>query len=484
MNRKAAIGLFEVGFMMVVVLSLTIMSVALLNKINKVHVIGKKQAALIEAYKEGEKTLLYIDEATSLAAKQTIYDLAKLAGFNLPKECGAYLGVPKWHAPRWENGKFKGMQYCEPETEELENDFIKMFNLAFAEYAAEFSSKNLHVKVPLDNHDIVLMPIENKNSMDIIGISKKPILISILKDAIGADTAGLLRKTTINVDSVDYDVVVLAGETHEDVVKTISLDLVKCYKDSKTDPNACKNKRYIVRNEVTKNDIEEFLSDEENLIKNSIDKQTAKELIGNKYFVFPTTQITDDKIETNYIYDFKVERGRVTVSRSKQLPLVWPTDYNVVTSCYGNRKISGRASKFHRGVDIRAGAGDNIYAIADGSVTYVGWKGGYGNTVQIDHGNFVSLYGHNKEIKVRKNQKVKAGEVIALADKTGVSKGDHLHLSIYVDGEAKDPLEFYMQHLGSLDVLGLRFVKRSNCVYYLEKNKYAYADYIEANQVG
>ena len=75
-------------------------------------------------------------------------------------------------------------------------------------------------------------------------------------------------------------------------------------------------------------------------------------------------------------------------------------------------------------------------------ITYAEWKGGYGKTVCIDHGNgLATLYAHNSELQVHPGQVVRKGHVIALSGNTGFSTGPHLHFEIHKDGLTIDPLD-------------------------------------------
>lgn len=97
----------------------------------------------------------------------------------------------------------------------------------------------------------------------------------------------------------------------------------------------------------------------------------------------------------------------------------------------------------HEGVDISAPLGTPILASAKGTVTFSGWSGGLGNTVEIDHGyGYVTRYGHASKLLVRRGQKVVRGEVIAHVGSTGISTSSHLHYEIRVAGVAVNPLHY------------------------------------------
>jgi murein DD-endopeptidase MepM/ murein hydrolase activator NlpD len=97
----------------------------------------------------------------------------------------------------------------------------------------------------------------------------------------------------------------------------------------------------------------------------------------------------------------------------------------------------------HTGMDIRGEVGEPAHATAAGRITIAGWDGGYGNMVEIDHGNGLSTrYGHLSQIDVRVGDEVRLGQVIGLIGTTGRSTGPHLHYETRVNGEAVDPEKF------------------------------------------
>ncbi len=97
----------------------------------------------------------------------------------------------------------------------------------------------------------------------------------------------------------------------------------------------------------------------------------------------------------------------------------------------------------HTGMDFRANVGDPIYATAAGKVVKAGWEGGYGQMVEIDHGEGLSTrYGHMSQINVVVGQRVHVGQVIGRVGSTGRSTGPHLHYEVRVNGEAVNPDKF------------------------------------------
>lgn len=113
-----------------------------------------------------------------------------------------------------------------------------------------------------------------------------------------------------------------------------------------------------------------------------------------------------------------------------------------VTSPFGMRHdpFDGRLTR-HDGVDLAAEEGTAIRAVAGGVVRSSGERGGYGRTVEIDHGNGVTtLYAHASELLVRDGDSVTQGQPIARVGNSGRSTGSHLHFELRQDGRALDPI--------------------------------------------
>lgn len=123
---------------------------------------------------------------------------------------------------------------------------------------------------------------------------------------------------------------------------------------------------------------------------------------------------------------------------------VMPTSGSV-GSAFGPRvhPIFGTVRQ-HTGVDIGAATGNAIWASKDGRVIFAGWKGGYGNTVVMVHGDgtVTTLYAHMSVIHASVGDRVDQGEVIGEIGSTGFSTGPHLHFEVRVNGEPKDPQAF------------------------------------------
>lgn len=125
---------------------------------------------------------------------------------------------------------------------------------------------------------------------------------------------------------------------------------------------------------------------------------------------------------------------------------IWPLDlkYNRISSGFTKRTFNG-VTEFHKGLDIPANAGANIYAANAGTVVTATYHYSYGNYVIIDHGGGqATLYAHCSKILVKVGDKVKQGDVIAKVGTTGYSSGNHLHFEVRINGVAVNPLDGYV----------------------------------------
>ncbi len=128
-----------------------------------------------------------------------------------------------------------------------------------------------------------------------------------------------------------------------------------------------------------------------------------------------------------------------------------PVKNGNLSSKYGIRKdpFNGR-KRMHHGIDIAARRGTKIYPLGKGKVIFSGRKAGYGNLVEILHGeNIVSRYAHIKKSLVKKGEMVAKNDIIALVGNTGRSTGPHLHLEIAINGETIDPEIFLIGSVAS-----------------------------------
>jgi murein DD-endopeptidase MepM/ murein hydrolase activator NlpD len=99
-----------------------------------------------------------------------------------------------------------------------------------------------------------------------------------------------------------------------------------------------------------------------------------------------------------------------------------------------------QAWRQHGGVDYAAPTGTAVRSVGDGWVDFAGWQNGYGNVVQVAHGNDKStLYAHLSKIEVKVGQRIEQGQRIGQVGATGWATGPHLHFEFRVRGQHQDP---------------------------------------------
>jgi len=126
------------------------------------------------------------------------------------------------------------------------------------------------------------------------------------------------------------------------------------------------------------------------------------------------------------------------------LPQGLPADFSGLSSGFGFRRdpFPGHGG-MHSGLDFRGRIGAPIHAAADGTVSFVGQKSGYGNVVEISHGNgLMTRYAHMSAFRSRVGQKVEAGNVIGAIGSSGRSTGPHLHFEVRINDRAVNPRPF------------------------------------------
>ena len=161
---------------------------------------------------------------------------------------------------------------------------------------------------------------------------------------------------------------------------------------------------------------------------------------------------------------FDLQLYRINVARAEinqyshrlvSVPVRKPVTGEVdMSSPFGMRldPFLGRPA-IHTGIDLRGETGEPVHATATGRVSIAGREGGYGNMIEITHGNgLATRYGHLSEINVKIGQTVRIGEIIGRIGSTGRSTGPHLHYETRINGEAVDPQKFLRAgiRLGSL----------------------------------
>ena len=121
-----------------------------------------------------------------------------------------------------------------------------------------------------------------------------------------------------------------------------------------------------------------------------------------------------------------------------------PVEEGFISSYYGGRAdpFTGYAAT-HKGLDFAAPEGTKVASVAAGLVTFAGERAGYGQMVEINHGNgLATRYCHSERLLVKQGDMVRKGQDVALIGSTGHSTGPHLHFEVLKNGQQVDPLRF------------------------------------------
>ena len=138
------------------------------------------------------------------------------------------------------------------------------------------------------------------------------------------------------------------------------------------------------------------------------------------------------------------------------IPSMW-AHMGKINNEFGFRRspFGGRTYEFHSGIDIDGERGDQVVAPANGVVTEAGWKGGYGNMIEVDHGNGLKTrYGHLSKIDVQIGDSITRGQVMAYVGSTGRSTGPHLHYELRLNERPINPRRFLPPEATELKKVG------------------------------
>ncbi|KYJ86181.1 peptidoglycan DD-metalloendopeptidase family protein [Sulfurovum riftiae] len=141
-----------------------------------------------------------------------------------------------------------------------------------------------------------------------------------------------------------------------------------------------------------------------------------------------------------------------------------PLRHARVTSSFSYRRWHPILHRYrpHHGTDFGARRGTPLLAVNDGTVSYAGWKGGYGRVVQIRHaGGYESFYAHQSRMRVKRGQKVKKGQIIGYVGSSGRSTGPHLHFGLKKNGRWVDPMKYLRKKSIKTSILK-KFTKYEN----------------------
>jgi len=154
--------------------------------------------------------------------------------------------------------------------------------------------------------------------------------------------------------------------------------------------------------------------------------------------------VDPDEVDVNSPEMEKLLKAIRSTSNASYIPAQWAHS-GKINNEFGFRRnpFGGRAYEFHGGMDIDGERGDMVIAPASGVISEAGWKGGYGNMVEIDHGNGLKTrYGHLSRIEVETGAQITRGQLLGLVGSTGRSTGPHLHYELRVNDRPINPRFF------------------------------------------
>ena len=160
--------------------------------------------------------------------------------------------------------------------------------------------------------------------------------------------------------------------------------------------------------------------------------------------------LTEEEFEQNLNFlKTEVKEREEDLTTIQRTPLIWPTEGRI-TSAYGYRiNPFSHHREFHKGIDIANALGTPIKAPADGVVVQIGWKRrGLGHYLEISHGEISTKFGHCQKFLVKKGERVKRGQIIALIGNSGMSTGSHLHYEVRIKNRPVNPWYYMCLKMG------------------------------------
>lgn len=231
--------------------------------------------------------------------------------------------------------------------------------------------------------------------------------------------------------------------------RTSNLDEDEVIEKLKTGDTVITYKYYeVALNSETKSyvkTLEEAKEIVENIKQEFSEDNLELELQINELYTENIEQINTSSLEIaaasveNAAKEIKVESETIATVNDIRLSVLPVTGR--ITSRYGESSSLRRST--HTGLDIACVTGTDIKVVANGTVTFAGRKGSYGNLIIVDHGNGVETwYGHCSKLYAKVGDSVNAGDVIAAVGSTGNSTGPHLHFEIRIDGNCVNPQDY------------------------------------------
>lgn len=157
-------------------------------------------------------------------------------------------------------------------------------------------------------------------------------------------------------------------------------------------------------------------------------------------------ETADEKGGSEDALEAQLEQIEMTMPK-ENVPNIW-AHVGKINNEFGFRRnpFGGRSYEFHNGMDIDGERGDSVFAPGAGTVVKAGWSGGYGNMIEIDHGNGITTrYGHLSKVDVSVGDTVSRSQLIGFVGSTGRSTGPHLHYELRLNDRSINPRHFLPQ---------------------------------------
>jgi murein DD-endopeptidase MepM/ murein hydrolase activator NlpD len=262
--------------------------------------------------------------------------------------------------------------------------------------------------------------------------------------------AVLLSVTSITVNNIKY----AANETSSQVAFTKNVEqknAVEGTLQEDTSTNSEENALLNLSQSIDTKENEAPINEKTTIPAEEMMEPIASSTIINKQFAASNTANEEIMLiaSTIAINDKNLAASNKRLSRGGSKPT--NSNKSAEFTISGSLPTSGRISsnfgrrwgRMHKGLDIAAPTGTDVFAFMDGEVVFSGRRGGYGNLVILDHGHGVqTYYAHNSKLLVEEGQKVSKGTHISEVGSTGNSTGPHCHFEIRKDGTAVNPAKY------------------------------------------
>jgi murein DD-endopeptidase MepM/ murein hydrolase activator NlpD len=276
----------------------------------------------------------------------------------------------------------------------------------------------------------------NKSSEQDINTEEK-----FLRSSLNVDTQILLAKNLLNIviqskkkliQNIDKDFV-QNNSVYLDTQRSID-EIKKSYEKISKYLDLINNNAYADENYSLSKQNNKIINIVYNKVVEEIEQQAS--IVSKSQNILGYTNNKDLFDQVSFLQNLE--------SKLLSLPSAIPIDVVRITSRYGSRiDPKTQIPSFHRGIDLVGEKNQKIIATSNGVVIAAGPFSGYGNYIEISHGNGIKTgYAHLNKVLVKIGDRVRDGDIIGIQGSTGKSTGDHLHFEVKVHNNDRDPLQF------------------------------------------